>query len=191
MRRRQKLHHDLAGAARQAFARAQVERHSLPAPVVDEQAHGGAGRRPGLPADARLQRVPLVLSGHHVPARLRPIDAAHGAQQLHLLVAQRVGLETARRLDRDEAQERHQVILEHVAQHPGAVVVRSAILDPLRFGHRDLHVIDEIAIPERLEHAVREAEHQDVLDRLLAEIVVDAEHLGFAEGGQDLEVEGA
>ncbi len=39
--------------------------------------------------------------------------------------------------------------------------------------HGDLHVIDMVAIPDRLEHAIGKAQHQDVLHRLLAEIVID------------------
>jgi hypothetical protein len=36
-------------------------------------------------------------------------------------------------------------------------------------------VIDEVPVPDRLEDPVREPEDEDVLDRLLAEVVVDAE----------------
>ena len=81
--------------------------------------------------------------------------------------------------------------LHQVAQHPGLLVELAARSHPDRLRRADLDVFDVVPVPKRLENAVREAEHQDVLDRLLAEIVVDAEHLGFAEGGQDLEVEGA
>ncbi|MGX1327379.1 hypothetical protein AB7M56_001878 [Bradyrhizobium elkanii] len=34
-------------------------------------------------------------------------------------------------------------------------------------------MVDVVAIPDRLEHAVGEAQHQDVLDGFLAEIVID------------------
>ena len=46
-----------------------------------------------------------------------------------------------------------------------------------RLGHVDLHVVDVVAVPDRLEQAVGEAEGEDVLRRLLAEEVVDAEDL--------------
>ena len=42
-------------------------------------------------------------------------------------------------------------------------------------------MIDEVAVPDRLEQAVGEAEGEDVLRRLLAEEVVDAEDLVFGE----------
>ncbi len=66
------------------------------------------------------------------------------------------------------------MILEHVAHDADAVVERAAVLDADRLGDGDLHVIDVVAVPDRLEDAVGEAEDQDVLDGLLAQVVVDA-----------------
>jgi len=40
-----------------------------------------------------------------------------------------------------------------------------------------LHVADVVAVPDRLEQAVGEAEGQDVVDRLFAQEVVDPEDL--------------
>jgi len=50
-----------------------------------------------------------------------------------------------------------------------------------RFRDVDLHVIDEIAIPDRLEQAVGEAKRQDVLRRLFAQEMIDPEDLLFGE----------
>src|SRR6476646_7839279 len=50
------------------------------------------------------------------------------------------------------------------AQRAGGVVEAAAVADPELLLHRDLHVIDVIAVPDRLEHAVREAQHENVLD---------------------------
>ncbi len=83
------------------------------------------------------------------------------------------------------------MVLKHVAQHAGAVVVRAAVVHALGLGHGDLHVVDQIAVPQRLERDVGEAEHQDVLHRLLSQVMVDAEHLRLVEGGQNLLIEGA
>ena len=54
------------------------------------------------------------------------------------------------------------------------------MLDAERLGDGDLHVVDVAAIPDRLEDAVAEAEHQDVLDGLLAEVVIDPVDLVLA-----------
>ena len=50
-----------------------------------------------------------------------------------------------------------------------------------RLRHVDLDVVDEVAVPDRLEQAVAEAEGQNVLRRLLAEEMVDAEDLVLGE----------
>ena len=64
---------------------------------------------------------------------------------------------------------------------PDRLVEAAPALDAELLGHRDLHVGDEVAVPHRLEHRVGEPEHEQVLDRLLAEEVVDAEHVGLGE----------
>ena len=110
-------------------------------------------------------------------------------QDLDLLVAQRIGLERGGRLHRHEAHELQQVVLQHVADGAGLLVERAAVLDADRLGHRDLHVVDVAPVPERLEDAVAEAEDQQVPDRLLAEVVVDAVDLRLAEDLADLAVE--
>ena len=73
------------------------------------------------------------------------------------------------------------MVLDHVAQRAGPLVVVRAALDADGLGRGDLHVIDVAAVPDRLEHAVGEAEHQQVLDGFLAEVVIDAEDLRLVE----------
>src|SRR5205085_6394896 len=51
--------------------------------------------------------------------------------------------------------------------------------------------VDELPVPDRLEDAVREPQRQNVLDRLLAEVVVDAEDLFLAEVALDLRAQRA
>src|SRR6185437_7104127 len=73
------------------------------------------------------------------------------------------------------------MVLEHVAQHAGLVVIVAAPFDLDLLGDGDLYVVDKIVVPQRLEQSVGETENQDVLHRLLAEIVIDAIDLVFAE----------
>ena len=73
------------------------------------------------------------------------------------------------------------MILEHVAHDAGRVVVAGPAADADFFRHRDLHVIDVVAIPDRLENRVRKPQHQQVLHGLFAEVVVDAIDLPLGE----------
>jgi hypothetical protein len=70
----------------------------------------------------------------------------------------------------------------HVLVGPGVLVEAGATVQGQHLGHVDLHVVDVVAVPDRLEQAVGEPERQDVLRRLLAEEVVDPEDLLLGEG---------
>jgi len=108
-------------------------------------------------------------------------DAAQRSQHLDLFVAHRAGVELRGRLHRGQAQQLQQVVLQHVAHRPGFVVVVAAALDADRLGHGDLHLGDVARVPQRLEQRVAEAQRQQVLHALLAEVVVDPEHAGLVE----------
>ena len=68
------------------------------------------------------------------------------------------------------------MVLDDVTGRADAVVVARPAADPDVLRHRDLHVVDEAAVPDRLVERVGEAQREDVLDRLLAQVVVDPEH---------------
>ena len=159
------------------LAGAQVERHAGPAPVVDldPQRHEGLGV--GVVGDLLLAAVAGVLAAHDVVG----LDRLHRPEDLELLVADRVRRERGRRLHRGERQHLHQVGDDHVAVGAGGLVELRAALEPERLGDVDLHVVDEVAVPDRLEETVGEAEGQDVLRGLLAQEVVDAEDLRLVE----------
>ena len=83
------------------------------------------------------------------------------------------------------------MVLDHVPQRPGIVVVRAATLDADALRDGDLDVIDSTAVPNRLEQRVGEAQGHEVLDGLLPEIVVDPIDLLLGEDLADLVVDGA
>ena len=68
------------------------------------------------------------------------------------------------------------MVLDDVAGRADAVVVARPAADADVLGHGDLHVVDVVRVPDRVEQLVGEPQRQDVLHRLLAEVVVDAEH---------------
>src|SRR5450432_574132 len=67
------------------------------------------------------------------------------------------------------------MILDNIARRSDAVVVPGATANADVFGHRDLHMVDIRAVPDRFEQSVGEAQRKNVLHRLLAEVMVDAE----------------
>ena len=67
------------------------------------------------------------------------------------------------------------MVLDDVAGSADAVVVAGPPADADVLGHGDLHVVDVVGVPHRLEHLVREAQGEQVLHGLLAEVVVDPE----------------
>ena len=73
------------------------------------------------------------------------------------------------------------MVLDHVPDRAGLLVEGAARPHVERLGHRDLDARHVIAIPDRLEERVGEAEVEQVLDRLLAEVVVDAEDRRLGE----------
>jgi hypothetical protein len=72
--------------------------------------------------------------------------------------------------------------LHHVAQGTGGVVEVPAAADSDGLADSDLHLLDRGGIPQRLEDRVGEAQGEQVLDRFLAEVVVDAEDVPLVDG---------
>ncbi len=74
-----------------------------------------------------------------------------------------------------------QVVLNHVAQLTGLIEVAPAALDADFLGNRDFHVGNMVLVPLGLEQAVGETQGNEVLHRVLAQIVVDAVDAVFRE----------
>src|SRR5262245_14072276 len=77
------------------------------------------------------------------------------------------------------------MVLEHVTQATCFFVVADAVLDAQRFGCGDLHVIDVLTVPDRLDDRIGKPEREDVLDGVLPEIVIDPKDLLLVQGALD------
>ena len=77
------------------------------------------------------------------------------------------------------------MVLDHVPGDPDAVEVAGPAADADVLGHGDLHVVDVVVVPDRLEQLVGEAQRHQVLHRLLAQVVVDPEHRRGREHRRD------
>ena len=160
------------------LAGADVDRHALPAPAFDEQLH----RDEGL--DIGIRRYARELGGSRRTARARP--AAGRAGRTHFSSAafwSRCAScsSPGRRVHRQMRQHLQKVVLQHVPVGAGFVVEAPAILHAEILGHGDLDAADVVAVPQRLEHRIGEARVEQVLHRLLAQEVVDAEDVLFRE----------
>ena len=185
------VHDDLGSAAGQPLAGAQEEGHARPAPVVDLGAQRDEGLGLAVPGHAffvgvacdrlTIDDAGAILAPHHEASDVLGGVSPQATQHLQLLVADVVGIVAHRRLHRDHAQQLQQVVLHHVAQRAAAVVVAASLLDTDLLGDRDHHARDVLAPPQRFEQQVAETQRHQVLHRLLAQIVVDAEDLAFGE----------
>jgi hypothetical protein len=146
---------------------------------VFDSAHARLLAKPGhiLAADPRRP----VLARHRVLSDFVGCHRLHGAQQLGALVAHAGGLEAGAGLHGDSGHHLQQMVLDHVGERAGLLVISAAALDADRFRGGDLHMVDVAAVPERLEDPIAEAESQDVLHRLLAQVMIDAVDVGFGE----------
>ena len=69
------------------------------------------------------------------------------------------------------------MVLDHIAQRPGMVVVVTAVFYAHLFGHGDLYMIDVAPVPNRFKKGIGKAKGQDILDRIFAQIMVNTIHL--------------
>ncbi len=90
-------------------------------------------------------------------------------------------LKSGGRLHRRQRHQLEQVVLEDVPDRAGLLVEAGPTLDPHRLRDGDLHVVDELAVPDRLEDAVGEPQRGHVLHGLLAEVVIDPEDFLLGE----------
>jgi hypothetical protein len=81
------------------------------------------------------------------------------------------------------------VVHDHVADRADRVVEVAAVLDPEVLRHRDLDGGDVVAVPDRLEHGVREPQVQRLDQSHLSQEVVDAVELRLVDVLVDLVIQ--
>jgi hypothetical protein len=73
------------------------------------------------------------------------------------------------------------MILHHVPDGTHFFVEAAAVLHTKILGHGDLHAVDVGAVLGRLEKRVGKAKIQQILHRLLAEVMINAENRRLGE----------
>ena len=102
-------------------------------------------------------------------------------KDLHPLVPERIRILGNGRLHGKQRDDLEQVVLDHVADRADVVVEPPPALDTEGLSHGDLDPANVVPIPHGFEHGVGETEDHEVLDRFLAEEVVDPVHAFLAE----------
>src|SRR5713226_2246625 len=194
------LDHDLRGALSETLAGTKIKGDACPAPVVDQQFASdkgfgfGSGIHVGLFAVAGHRLITQfsgrVLSANHGLRHHFQIEGADGLQNLQFFIADGGGIKRGGRLNRNQRGELENVALNHVAEGAGGFIKTAAALDTERFRCGDLHVINVIAIPKRLEDAVAKAQYEKVLHRVFAEVVIDAVDLLLIENVENNLIQG-
>ena len=178
VRRRAERDRDLRLLGGQPLAGAQVAGHAGPAPRRHLDAQRGVGVGARAVRDALLLGVALVLAEHGVGR------ARSGRSERSTFRRSARSSSPATRAGASmsvSASSCSRWFCADVAQRAGAVVELAAAVDAAVLGDRDLDRLDRAAVPQRLEDAVDEAQHEQVLRRLLAEVVVDPQQLLLVE----------
>ena len=124
-------------------------------------------------------------AGHRLIARIlaandmRRIERADRLQQGCFLFPNGIAFLACRRVHRQAGEHLQHVVLKHVADSASLIVEFTTVLDTKFLGHGDLNTIDVNAVPDRLEHGIRKSRIKNVLNRLLAKIVINPEDVFF------------
>ena len=174
--------------ALQLFTSANIKRHTRPPPICNfafhrDKAFGETARVFSVSPVIGRVRAGIILAAHNMVR----LDRLQGADHFQLFIAHRVCVKMAGRFHRDQAQQLHQVVLDHIAHRAGFVIIRAAPANPHGFGHSDLDMIDVVVVPQRLEQHIGKADRHQVLHGFLAQIVINPVNLGFGKiGGKGL-----
>ena len=161
----------------QVLTRADEERDSRPAPVVDLEPYGRVGLRGRVVGHSVDRPVALVLSAHV----LLRVGLGHGPVDGHQGILQDRRVPRGEGLHGGRAHHLHQVVHHHVAHGSHGIVEMAPVLHAEVLRHRDLHRRQVVAVPQRLEDRVREAQVEDLPQAHLPEEVVDPVELGLVD----------
>ena len=129
------------------LTRPNEERYVRPAPGIHVEAQGSVRLGVGMRRDSFFGAVAFVLAADDVT----PCRRQDGSEDFDFFVAHRLGVRSDRRLHGQDREDLQQVILHDVPQRPEFLIQPAAATHAERFGHRDLHVLDMRAIPDRFD----------------------------------------
>src|ERR1700676_4448063 len=107
------------------------------------------------------------------------IERRDRAKHLELFIMDVIRMHASRRLHRQKSYDLQHVVLNHIPNGSCRIVEVAATLDTEFFRHCDLHALDVVAIPNRLQKTVREPEEQQIQDSFLHEKMKNVEKRGL------------
>src|SRR5579864_1436369 len=139
------------------------------------QADSGKRLYPGIRCDSFFFFVAIELASN----QMLWVQRRNGAEHFDLFIADSVAMQPTGSLHGQKSYDLKHVVFYHVADRPGSVVELTPPLDAELFRHRDLHTLDVIPIPDRLQKTIGEAKEQKIEDCLFTEVVVDPKDFRF------------
>lgn len=108
-------------------------------------------------------------------------------EDLDLFVTDGLRVEGNGSLHGQEGQDLQEMVLHDVSDYADGVEIAAAAFGAEALFERDLDALDVVSVPGSVQELVTEAQNQEVLDELLAQVVVDSEQFFlFEQGGQVL-----
>ena len=99
--------------------------------------------------------------------------------KLHFLIPYPVPPRTWRGLHGDKSKELHHVVLEHITQYAGLLIIACAMPRTQIFSRNDIYVLDILSAPYWFEYGIGKTEHQDILHSLFDKVRINPEYLMF------------
>lgn len=159
------------------FSGSQIDRYALEPPIVNLEAKSGKCFRPGRFRYSSFVLVPCVLTENDMRYKIFP--ESERADDFYFLVMNSGACESMGRFHRSKSKYLKEVILHHIPKCSGMIVISSTVFHTKRFGGGDLDIVDIMIVPNGFEERVRKTESEDVLNRLLPDIVIDSKNLIF------------
>ena len=151
--------------------------------------HGGKGRCLAIGCHIRFGAVAVILPANGAFGDIFAVHHTDSFEYFHFFIAHEVCLKSDRSFHGDDHHQLHDMILEHVANHTGTVVISAPMAHGDLFCDRDLYMVDVVAVPDRFENRIGEPEYQEILNGFFAEIVVDPKNLILRKYGSDRAIE--
>ena len=174
------MDNNLSHLGRHLLTGSDIERHTLPTPVVYLEAHGNVGIRARIGIYILFFTITcLSLAGDILTADDILSNVLIGQRMkrlVHLndLVSETILIELGRGFHGGNGKQLHQVVLHHVAQRTRTVIISATGSDAHILDSGYLYIVNIVTVPDRFVDGASETCHHDILHRLFPKEMIDA-----------------